>query len=180
MTGGTISGYRQVLSSFYKDAENRLPCLSRPPGNADLSAFTIHAHALKSAAGTIGAAELSKEAAELEAAGKAGNIGAIEAALSGFYEHLQEIAKEIKTALELMNGEREQPEGIAADYSSLFRTLREALQIKDIGIVDRILAEIEGNSLDAKTREAAEQISNAVLMGKFEAALGMVDTIIQK
>jgi hypothetical protein len=79
-----------------------------------------------------------------------------------------------------MNGEREHQEGTAADYVSLFRTLREALQIMDIETVDRLLAELEGNPLYAKTREAAEQISDEVLMGKFDAALDMVNTLIQE
>jgi HPt (histidine-containing phosphotransfer) domain-containing protein len=86
MTGGTEASYRKVLVQFYKDAEARLPALSEIPAGKDMTAFSTHVHALKSAAGTIGTAEVSAEAAALEAAGKAGDTAAIAEKLPRFFK----------------------------------------------------------------------------------------------
>jgi CheY-like chemotaxis protein len=72
MTGGTIAGYRKVLAQFYKDAQERLALLQEPPDETALPVFVTQVHALKSASATIGAAEVSAEAAALEAAGRPG------------------------------------------------------------------------------------------------------------
>jgi signal transduction histidine kinase/FixJ family two-component response regulator/HPt (histidine-containing phosphotransfer) domain-containing protein len=93
MTGGTEEGYREVLAQFRQDIEERLPVFSEVPAGGALADFTIQAHAIKSAAGTIGAAKVSAEAAALEAAGKAGDTEAIGKALAGFREHLTELIK---------------------------------------------------------------------------------------
>jgi len=74
MTGGTVAAYTQVLSMFSKDAEYRMPFLQALPKADSVSAFVTQVHALKSASASIGAAELSAQAAALEAAGKAGDM----------------------------------------------------------------------------------------------------------
>jgi HPt (histidine-containing phosphotransfer) domain-containing protein len=56
-------------------------------------------HALKSAAASLGAAELSKEAAFLEKAGKQGDITAINGNLEKFREHLSDMIKNVRAAL---------------------------------------------------------------------------------
>jgi HPt (histidine-containing phosphotransfer) domain-containing protein len=61
--------------------------------------FVTQAHAIKSAAGTIGAAEVSVEAAGLEAAGQAGDAAAIQKLLPGFTEKLAALAVGIGAAL---------------------------------------------------------------------------------
>jgi HPt (histidine-containing phosphotransfer) domain-containing protein len=133
---------------------------------------------LKSAAAVIGATSLSKEAEDLEAAGKAGDRGAIEGTLSGFYEHLKETVKEIKTALELAGRGQEKPEENGADYFPLFNALLEALKVNDIETIDRLLTELERSPLDAKTREAAQLLSDQVLMSNFEAAIDTVSALL--
>jgi CheY-like chemotaxis protein len=100
MTGGTLDGYRQVLAAFYKDILDRLPHLASVPAETELAAFTIHVHALKGASAIIGAVGLSKEAAALEAAGRAGGIDMIRESLPLFLEHLQETAEGIRIVLD--------------------------------------------------------------------------------
>ena len=99
MTGGTEEGYRKVLTQFYKDIQTRLPLLDKPPEEPELPAFTAQVHAIKSAAGTIGAAELSAQAAELEEAGRAGDTAAIREKFPRFCEKLTVLAEGIKAAL---------------------------------------------------------------------------------
>jgi len=100
MTGGTETGYRTVLSMFCKDVENRLPVLQTVPETDTLSAFIIHVHSLKSTSASIGAAQVSAMAAEIEAAGKAGELALIKKRLPAFAKRLAELIKNIRTALE--------------------------------------------------------------------------------
>jgi CheY-like chemotaxis protein len=186
MTGGTEAGYRKVLAQFYRDAAERLPVLAVPPAkraddtNDRLAAFTTQVHALKSAAGTIGAAEVSAEAAALEAAGKAGDAQAIAEGLPRFCEHLTGLIEGITTALEEKKEEKEtglQPvtEGKKALQDSL-PALRTALETKNMKDIDRLLAELEAAS-DGETAAGIADISDKVLMGEYEKAIESINIL---
>jgi CheY-like chemotaxis protein len=199
MTGGTEARYRKVLTSFYKDAGERLPLLKTfldgdsPPKHEnperDFHAFSIQVHALKTAAATIGAALLSKEAADLEAMslavakdiGKAEDMTAIRKSLPPFLEHLKKTAEEIQKAVEKNSGEREGGEKGGENpslYREIFLSLKEALERKDLETADRLLTDLEGNPLDTKTREAVEAVSDHVLITEFDAAIDVIDALL--
>uniref|UniRef100_UPI0002555422 ATP-binding protein n=1 Tax=Treponema primitia TaxID=88058 RepID=UPI0002555422 len=169
MTGGNEAAYRKVLTTFRKDAWERLPLLEQVPNAQELSLFTTNVHALKSAAATIGAAAVSKKAEELEAAGRAGDIPLIEKELPHFYRELKKLAEQIGAALN---------SGAAADtgsdisrYLPLFAKLREALRQEQPGLIHNILTELENKPINAETKELISSISNSVLMTEFENAL---------
>ncbi|WP_100217026.1 ATP-binding protein [Treponema primitia] len=172
MTGGTEAAYRKVLSAFYQDVLDRLPLFAVIPDLSSLSLFTTNVHALKSAAATIGAATVSAEAAELEAAGKSEDLARIIMGLSGFYRDLQNLADGIGRVLNddtLQN--RDDPVGTVAEYLPRFTELKTALEQENIGTVHRLLAELEAAPLDGKTRETLAAVSNAVLMSEFQEAI---------
>jgi CheY-like chemotaxis protein len=171
MTGGTEAGYRKVLAQFYKDARERLPLLGKTPEAAELAAFVTNVHALKSAAGTIGAAEVSRLAAELEAAGKAGDIETIPKTLPLFREHLTELVEGIGEAINREQGKIDNEAN--ADYS-LFTAhcalLKSALEAKNMKEIDRLLEEIEKMTLDTETRDRVNAVSDKVLIGEYAEA----------
>jgi HPt (histidine-containing phosphotransfer) domain-containing protein len=108
MTGGTEEGYMDVLEIFCQDTEERLEKLSEAPDDIGLASFTIQVHALKSASASIGASETSRLAAELESAGKSGQLDFIRENLAAFTENLAELTGRIKRALdEYANGSHE-------------------------------------------------------------------------
>jgi HPt (histidine-containing phosphotransfer) domain-containing protein len=178
MTGGTEAGYRKVLAQFYKDAVERLPVFAAPPGDTAFAAFAIQAHALKGAAGTIGAVELSKKAAVLEEAGKTGDMETIGKALPGFHGHLARIIEGIGKALEETGGAREAGGGEQEALAALFPALQAALAARSMKEIDKLLEEIEALSLDTKTREGINLVSDSVLMGEYEAALETVNGLL--
>jgi CheY-like chemotaxis protein len=99
LTGGTVAAYRQVLSLFCKDIQERLPLLHKTPEEDTLPALVIHIHSLKSASASIGAQKISAQAAGLEAIGKAGDAAFIRESLPDFVKELTELVKRIETAL---------------------------------------------------------------------------------
>ena len=176
MTGGTLAAYKQVLSLFRKDAEDRLPLLQRAPAPDALTAFITHVHALKSALASLGAEDVSAKAAALEAAGKAEDMAFIRENLSAFAQKLGELAENIRTALRLN-------ETVAPDlepsitYSPLFKQLADALEAQKSVEIDRTLEELNQKPLDAQTREALQKISDDVLIAEFDSALKIINSL---
>jgi len=110
MTGGTAEGYRQVLSMFRKDAEERTQKFrfflyeSMSGGKfpeKHLASFITQIQALKSASAAIGAAGTSDKATRLEAAGKNRELSFIQDNLPDFVEHLTVLIKNLRAALEI-------------------------------------------------------------------------------
>jgi CheY-like chemotaxis protein len=99
MVGGTEAQYRQVLAAFCKDSAARMDILDSVPGEAGARLFTTSVHALKSAAASIGAAELSAEAARLEDAGLREDYEAIREGLGHFRDSLVSLTARIRDAL---------------------------------------------------------------------------------
>ncbi|MDR1059487.1 MAG: response regulator, partial [Treponema sp.] len=203
MTGGTEAGYRKVLAQFYRDAAERLDWFRNfsperggggrfPGGDPDprdtggsLAVFTAHVHALKSAAGTIGAAGVSEAAAALETAGKAGDTAAIRTALPAFREGLTRLVEGTGKALKTGTpekreaGDEKKGEGQAASLlSSGLLTLRAALEAKNMREIDRLLGEIERLPLDEKDQDSINAVSDKVLMGEYQGAIETIDILL--
>jgi HPt (histidine-containing phosphotransfer) domain-containing protein len=179
MTGGTTGGYRQVLAMFRKDAEERLRLLRETPGSEALPSFITQVHALKSAAASLGAAEVSAEAARLEAAGKNGDTVFIAESLPGFAERLEELVKGIRAVLN-ENAAAVEQSGRTEDGAllPLLNELAETLKAQKADAIDRVLEELARRPLDAETREALEHISDQALLAEFGAALETVNNLL--
>jgi signal transduction histidine kinase/CheY-like chemotaxis protein len=178
MTGGTVTAYRQVLSLFCKDAEDRLPLLQKPLTPDTLTAFITHVHALKSASASLGAGDVSAQAAALEAAGKAADMSFIGEHLPAFAQQLEELTRNIEKVLEHKEPENPSDPSMLIAHSSLFEKLAKALKAQKTTEIDRVLEELNKKPLDAKTREALEKISDEVLMAEFGNALKIINKLI--
>jgi CheY-like chemotaxis protein len=187
MTGGTLGAYRDVLIFFRKDAEERLPLLQTAPNTDALPAFVTQVHALKSASASIGAGELSAQAAALESAGKAGDIAFIQEHLPVFVKCLSELAEGIlvweKTVKE--NDSEEQAEGSVFDpahakVTPLLHELAQALLSQKGDVIDRILEQIAQQPLDTNVKTAIDQIADEVLIAEYEKALGILEGLLNR
>ena len=179
MTGGTFEGYLRVLAMFRKDAEGRLELL-RTPAEIELKAFTSQIHALKGSSAALGATEIAIEAAELEVAGKAGDIALINNLLPKFTSRLARLIEGIRLALDTTAAEM--PQTAEVDLNQIMPLLRElfdALKMQEVEIIDRILDELGQQSLDLKIKNLLEQISNEILMTEFDKALETVEELIK-
>ena len=172
MTGGTLAGYRQVLSIFCKDAKDRLPLLSQAPDEKTLPLFTTNVHALKSASASLGAFELSGEAERLEAAGKAGNLALIRAKLPGFVTRLDKLTRAVGDVLDTgaVSGMNLQGAGIPH-----LGELRNALASHKSDEIDRILEELNRQTSDPAVLKTLDAISEQVLVAEFDKAIEIID-----
>jgi HPt (histidine-containing phosphotransfer) domain-containing protein len=210
MTGGTMELYKKVLAMFRTDAEERLPLLGQVPAPEALPLFVTQVHALKSALASIGAAELSAQAAALETAGKAADTVAIAGKLPAFADGLAALTAAIGVVLTEnlaggpggsqapgggVTGVEPPLRGVAEDRragargelatseasfkraSPLLNDLAEALEAQNAAEIDRLLEELLQQPLDKTAQEAAEQISNLVLMAEYGKALEAVRSL---
>jgi signal transduction histidine kinase/CheY-like chemotaxis protein/HPt (histidine-containing phosphotransfer) domain-containing protein len=181
LTGGTVASYKQVLALFRKDAQDRMPVLQTLPKAGDISSFVTQVHALKSASGSLGAAEISGKAAKLEAAGKIGDIKYINDNLDNFAQGLAELVINIGAALEAKAAEADTAESGEAALSpipiSTLNELEDALHSQNTPEIDRILDELMGKNFDKKTKTALERISDDVLMAEFDSAIAATEEL---
>jgi CheY-like chemotaxis protein len=98
LVGGKEETYLKLLSLFCADAEQRI--LTFRNSAEDIGAIANQAHAIKGVTANLGVTELSTEAAQLEAACKAGDINYMRGNLDSFIEHLSNLVNSISTALQ--------------------------------------------------------------------------------
>jgi two-component system, sensor histidine kinase and response regulator len=184
MTGGTLDAYLQVLALFLKDVKDRLPLLQEIPEAENMPLFITNVHALKSASASLGAIDVSTIAAELEAAGKAGDIAFINKQLPIFERQLTELAYNIETVLKSKTSEAQDiPHDEAAPlptaYYQLFKELANAINTKKSAEIDRFLEELNKQPMDAKTKETLNKISDEVLMTEFDNAIKIIEELLR-
>jgi signal transduction histidine kinase/CheY-like chemotaxis protein len=177
MTGGTVTAYKQVLALFRKDAQDRLPLLQKAPETDILPAFVTQVHALKSASASLGAGDISAQAAALETAGKASDMAFIREHLPVFAQQLAELVRAIEKALETEESAPPLDPSLSIDHTSLFHELAEALKKQNASEIDRIIAVLSEKQLDTQTKEALNKISDEVLMTEFDNALNIIKEI---
>jgi len=181
MTGGNFSKYLKVLEMFRTDAEERLPLLNDfvPEGSADFTTFATQVHALKSALAALGASELSKNAAGLEAAGRREDHVYIRRELPSFAASLATLARSISEIKpEPQTGKAGLPQLTVANFLPVIISLKKALVEKNQGEIDRLLEELTQETVTQNIRKAAETISDQVLMADFDEAMKTLEKIM--
>jgi HPt (histidine-containing phosphotransfer) domain-containing protein len=187
--GGKAAEYKKFLAVFFRDAVSRFAFFEEFRPGGGMSLFVTHAHALKSALATMGAAELSAAAAELEAAGKNADNGTIAKKLPPFTRGLKNLCAAIGAALKTDHGAAGNAaphtentgaaSAVAVGVKNSLTALRSALESKDMESIDRFMNELENISVDGKTRESFEKISNHILMGEYHSAVNALNSLFQ-
>ncbi|GHV59907.1 hypothetical protein FACS1894103_4280 [Campylobacterota bacterium] len=180
MTGGSEAGYEKILRSFAKDALERLSLFDHTPSADELPLFAVNAHALKSAAATIGAYDVSELAAKLETAGKAADMRTINRTVMPFHRDMSKLAETITEMLAEKLSDQPQTATVAVNaHSALFDDLLNALGSEDIGAIRTILNDLENQPFDQAAKELLNEVSTAVLMTEFDEAAALVKRIIE-
>ena len=186
-TGGTIDGYRRVLYSFYRDAQERLKFLEEylnlDISHRENSSFIIHVHALKSALASIGAKEASDQAAALETAGKCGDQIYINNNLYVFINLLSELAGNVQQEIGSQSENNQTSEidkGMINEYLPLFNELIELIKSKAASSkIDTIIDELKSKHFDSQTNNALDKTSDDVLVAEYDSALQTIEKLLE-
>ncbi|MDR0649184.1 MAG: response regulator [Synergistaceae bacterium] len=187
VTGGTEEGYLKVLRLYCKDVAERLIFLREfernmedsIPDDSSLSMFITQTHALKSASASIGASEISRAAAELEAAGKSRGIETIKSTLGEFCDGLSALAERINRAVQMKEGDGEGSVDLRDEVlRGALRKLKDALVSEDVRTADVILDELSNVYQDTLTAGSLSRISDCVLTSDFKKAVDEVEILL--
>ncbi|MDR0498167.1 MAG: response regulator [Holophagales bacterium] len=177
MTGGTNAAYKDVLELYCRDAKARIEFLNAPYAKDNLKKFITQVHALKSASASIGAGDLYEEAKALENAGRRNDITFIRERIDEFRGQLAYMIKRIDAAFitdrELAprtKGERTDKKTLDGKTVSILLNLRKALETENVGMADRLLAELFSIHLDNETHKMVSNVFDLVLLSEFHDA----------
>jgi len=99
LCGGDLNVYQQVLNTFQKNTRKLLTSLRECIIKEDFPLFTIHVHGLKSISASIGSADISAAAKELEKASETRDRDFINAHAPKFMRDLEDILDNIEKTL---------------------------------------------------------------------------------
>ncbi|MDR3298701.1 MAG: transporter substrate-binding domain-containing protein [Candidatus Accumulibacter sp.] len=162
--------YLNLLEMFCRDARARLSLLEKKPvleDEKENKVFVTQVHTLKSALATIGAVDLSTDAARLESAGRNGDTSVIEERLDAFRAALSALLERIEAAL---TQTRPVESGNKQRESELLGQLKDTLEQADLEALDTALEALKSLPLSPDTRNALPAIADHVLSGEFKKA----------
>jgi signal transduction histidine kinase/HPt (histidine-containing phosphotransfer) domain-containing protein/ActR/RegA family two-component response regulator len=192
-SGGDAKKYLALLKVFLMDAASAIGELERiassPP--PDLDGLNGIFHGIKSAAGNIGAVAFAEKALLNENKAKAGDSAYFTPGrIRSFKADLTSLRDGIREGLDSApkDTDKASPEGAplggveggASGFSerepTAVRELKDALERKDVGLADRLLEELEGNSPSEK-RRFYQEVSDLVLVSDFQGAINIINKL---
>jgi CheY-like chemotaxis protein len=169
--------YIHMLGTFCKDARERIHILEDVPEDGDeLKLFITQVHALKSASRSIGAAEVSHLAEELEQAGNDLDIQKIRENLGAFRTDLLSLVERISKKTEETLSKKTENISATIDAES-FSALRAALETEDLKKAYALLDILEQGQYNQQTTTALRDISNFLMMYDFPGAIAALREI---
>jgi signal transduction histidine kinase/CheY-like chemotaxis protein len=178
MMGGNAEHYMQTISIFYKDCIQKIDEMKSSLEARDYHLYATCAHAMKSTTATIGAASLSEEAKELEAAGKREDLEFIKQHNAEFLIKLRDLANNINKALSLnKENEQEVPVDIEVLRSEL-NMLKEALIVLNPSAINGSANYLQEFTKSEKFGASLEAILQNTLIGEYDEAVAMIDKVV--
>ena len=175
ISGGTLDYYIETLATFRDDGYERIPILNECLKNNDRLLYATYVHALKSAAGGIGASELSQNAAELEAIAKNGDMAEIKLYNAEFVKKLALLLDKINKAIAEYNENRVSAPVDAEAFRAGLLRLKEALDNMDADTVNRTADQLQKA---AGNNAAVRAIGDKILMAEYEEASALIDGML--
>ncbi|MDR3168164.1 MAG: response regulator [Treponema sp.] len=176
-TGGSPEAYLRILSIFWRDVQERIVQIKDAADGGDFALYTTLVHALKSSCQSIGALACSDFASRLERAGNNRDKAAIQENTGKFLTELQALVNHILAALDQNVKEPEAPEAVSLTSLQL-EFLKEALLNMDIELVNKLINDYSGKSLDKKTRAFISDIEQYILLFEYDKAIEKLDLLL--
>jgi CheY-like chemotaxis protein len=173
--GGSSGRYRELLRMFLQDVEERSDLLAAGPETAGWPYFTTAVHALKSGLANIGAQGLSESAAELERAGREGDLAVIREKLASFREGLAALTARLNEAT-AESGEAGEMAS-EGEWQGALAELKAALEARDTDRLETALANLQSLRVTPERRTAVADLARHILFSDFKKALANVNDL---
>jgi signal transduction histidine kinase/CheY-like chemotaxis protein len=163
----------RLLKFFCKDVKKAVVTLRETVQNGDTKLFTITVHAMKSALANVGENEASRTAAELESAGRSGDMGNISANSGGFIQMLESLIKKYDQADDTnANGADKSVAAEEVDYlMEQLREIKSACEKYDDDAAYAALDRLKKRRWKPSTTELLEKIREVLYVSSdFEGA----------
>ncbi|MDR2455625.1 MAG: response regulator [Deltaproteobacteria bacterium] len=171
-SGSKPGFYLEALACFRSDALERLETLSQKPDAENLPTIAGQLHALKAAAGGVGANLLAAKASALDAAAKKGDLPLVQKALPSFTEGLSKLLGELSSFISVNASKLADPDA-TMDPQTLKRLI-EALDNEDIKKIDELLDAMPRAGADTPMGALLSDVSEAVLRLELPKAADLV------
>ncbi|MDR1972620.1 MAG: response regulator, partial [Treponema sp.] len=179
--GGSLDSYTSILSYFCGDVDERIPLIREAAEKGDLPPYTTMVHAIKGASRSIGALTLGDLAAELETAGRGGDLGVVREKTGTLLEKLEELLRHIRSSLGEQGTDKagaEDEEPLPADLADLgLGVLRNALDALDTKGVDMFLSGIDTRGRNAAVKGFISRLEQHILLFEYDKAIKMIDSV---
>jgi len=183
LVGGSIKRYLETLNVFYCDGLEKKEQLEACLETGNLPLYTIHAHALKSVAASIGATELASTASDLEKAGKQSDLDFIEAHTPRFLATLKSLLSEIHDILPSTLHENEKKTAVSPEKEALKTKLAEmkrALEALNAQVMNNTIAALLDMKVNEKEEEVIQNISQNILSADYDEALALTESLLME
>jgi hypothetical protein len=150
--------------------------------HADLRAYVISVHGLRSALANIGNTELSAAASELEQMGRDENIALIKSKTPAFIDALNAYVEKLTSESKEEEEKGEAKEEEAADFEFLrgkLQAVKAACDEFDKNTAEDVIRELRKISWQQPAKDLLLKISTHLLHGEFEEAAVAADTILK-
>jgi len=177
MSGGTIDSYLKTLSMFHENGLDKINKIRDLVEKNDIELYTIHVHALKSAAASIGAWEISDYFKTLETAGIRGDTQFIQDETEQSLKILDKLLGSIYAVVTSGQGKpakKTDPKSLGREL----RKLKEALKNRDAGEIDDILKTLGTTRWNQRDGDIFREISRNILMINYTDANALIDKLL--
>jgi len=180
LSGRTMELYLETLTIFHSDGLKKIDEINSCLDKNNLSLFTIHIHALKSALANIGADELSETAKSLEKAGDRNDINYIKTHINDFFRALESLLTNIKKVISTQNENDEKNKknhDLTVINPELIK-LKTALNSLDAGTINNTIDYLRTMSLPKDIDIIIQNISGKILMCEYDDAIALIEELL--
>ena len=162
----TNCGGAEVLEGVVKDflvsLDSKAEAIEGYLNEGDLRNYTVFVHALKSSARLIGAMELSKMAAELEALGNEGDFLALHELTPALLEKYRGYKENLKAAIK-DEDDSDKPEIPEEELKQAFKDLKELAEAYNYDAIDYILSMLGDYKIPEEYKEKLKKIKQCAV-----------------
>ncbi|MCL2122695.1 MAG: ATP-binding protein [Desulfovibrionaceae bacterium] len=179
MTGGILKNYVQALAVFHQDGLEKIEEIRTCLETENLPLYVTYVHALKSAAASVGAGDLSDAAKSLEAAGRRGDMSFIKTHSTPFLLALEALLHNIREALPDRGGERQGAVNLEILKAELVK-LKTALDAFDSAAIDAAVNNLQKFTQAADIGASVENILHNTLIGEYGDAVLLINALLME